>query len=57
MLDLRQGEPIVLAGAVRTPIGKFGGTLSPLTAVQLGVHAVQAALERSGVDPAAVREV
>jgi acetyl-CoA C-acetyltransferase len=40
-----------LAAAVRTPIGKFGGALSELTAVQLGTVACRAALERAGVAP------
>ncbi|MDX1389996.1 MAG: acetyl-CoA C-acyltransferase, partial [Acidobacteriota bacterium] len=40
---------VYIAGAVRTPIGKFGGSLSSLTAVDLGVAAAKAALERAGV--------
>ena len=36
----------VLAGAVRTPIGRFGGALAGVDAVELGAHAVRAALER-----------
>ena len=42
---------VFLAGAVRTPIGRFGGALASLTAVQLGTHAGRAALERAGVRP------
>lgn len=48
---------IVIAGAVRTPIGKFGGTLKTLSAADLGVAAARAALERSGVPTNAVGEV
>ena len=45
-------EPeIVLAGAVRTPIGRFGGSLAALSAVQLGIHAARAALERAPISP------
>jgi acetyl-CoA C-acetyltransferase len=44
-------ETIYLAGAVRTPIGKFGGGLAGTTAVELGAHAARAALERAGVQP------
>jgi acetyl-CoA C-acetyltransferase len=44
-------DVVYLAGAVRTPIGKFGGGLSGLTAVELGTHACRAALERAGVRP------
>jgi len=50
-------ETIYLLAAVRTPIGKFGGGLSSLTAVQLGIASAKATLERSSVDPAAVDEV
>lgn len=47
----------VIVGAARTPIGKFMGALSPLSAPELGGVAVQAAMERSGVDPQSVYEV
>jgi acetyl-CoA C-acetyltransferase len=42
---------------VRTPIGKFGGALASLSAADLGTAAAQAALERSGLDPARVDQV
>jgi len=48
---------IVIAGAVRTPIGKFGGALKTLSAADLGVAAARGALERSGVPTNAVGEV
>jgi acetyl-CoA C-acetyltransferase len=47
---------VVVAGAVRTPIGRFGGALSSLTAAQLGVAAASEALRRSGIAPAQVGE-
>jgi acetyl-CoA C-acetyltransferase len=47
----------VITSIARTPIGRFGGALTPLTAVQLGAAAVQAALERSGLAPDRVDEV
>jgi acetyl-CoA C-acetyltransferase len=47
----------VITGIARTPIGKYGGGLSPLRAVELGGHAIAAALERSGTDPGAIDEV
>jgi len=56
MFDFRQARPIVLAGAVRTPIGKFGGVLLPLSAVDLGVFAAIAAVERAGISPDDVDE-
>ncbi|HKG59989.1 MAG TPA: acetyl-CoA C-acetyltransferase [Pyrinomonadaceae bacterium] len=40
---------IYLAGAVRTPIGKFGGTLAPWTAADLGVAVAKESLRRAGV--------
>ncbi len=45
---------VVILGGARTPIGKFGGTLRPLTAVDLGGHAIRAALERTATPAAAV---
>jgi acetyl-CoA C-acetyltransferase len=48
---------VVIVGAARTPIGSFLGTLSSLTAPQLGAIAIKAALERAGVDPGQVEEV
>ena len=42
----------VLAGGARTPVGRFRGTLSDVPAVELGAHAVRAALERCpGLSP------
>ena len=40
---------VYLAGAVRTPIGKFGGTLTSWTAVDLGVAAAKEGLRRARV--------
>jgi len=51
------GEPIVLCAPVRTPIGKFGGALAPLTAADLGTAAARAALERGGCAPERVDQV
>lgn len=48
---------IVITHAKRTPIGKFGGALAPLSAVEMGTHAVKAVLEESGVDKSSVDEV
>src|ERR1700734_1754182 len=47
----------VILGSARTPIGKMGGSLSTLGATELGAVAIQAALERSGVEPAQVEHV
>lgn len=40
--------PVILGGA-RTPFGRFRGGLAPLSASDLGAHAIRAALERAGV--------
>jgi acetyl-CoA C-acetyltransferase len=48
--------PVICAGA-RTPIGRYGGALASRAAVELGGHAVAAALERAGVAPDAVEHV
>lgn len=50
-------KALYIAGAVRTPIGKFGGTLAHLNAPDLGTISAKASLERAGIAPAAVDEV
>ena len=50
-------KSIVIAGAARTPIGKFGGSMKSLQASDLGVAAVKGVLEKSGVPRDAVDEV
>jgi acetyl-CoA C-acetyltransferase len=47
---------VVVTGAVRTPIGRFGGALSGLTAAELGAAAGREALARAGVRPDQVQE-
>jgi acetyl-CoA C-acetyltransferase len=47
---------VFIISAVRTPIGKFGGSLMSLTAADMGVIAAKAALERAGVRPEQVGE-
>jgi acetyl-CoA C-acetyltransferase len=41
------GRDVFIVSAVRTPIGKFGGSLAEMTAADLGVHVVRAAVERA----------
>ncbi|MGA8766429.1 MAG: acetyl-CoA C-acetyltransferase [Candidatus Acidiferrales bacterium] len=48
-------KPIILS-AVRTPIGKFMGGLSPLTAPELGAKVVAEAVRRAGIEPGQVDE-
>ena len=50
-------KEVYIISAVRTAIGSFGGSLSSLTAVQLGSIAVKAAVERSKADPNLIQEV
>ena len=45
-----------LVSAVRTPIGKFGGSLASLSAADMGVVAAKAAIERAGIQPEQVEE-
>jgi acetyl-CoA C-acetyltransferase len=49
-------EAVILSGA-RTPIGKFLGALKSFSAVDLGVIAAQAAIERAAIAPASVNEI
>jgi len=50
-------KEIVLAGAVRTPIGKMGGTLANIPVAKLGAIAVREAISRAGIPAEAVDEV
>lgn len=48
---------IVIVSRARTPIGSFLGSLSPLSAPELGAAAIKAALEKIKLDPSTVSEV
>ena len=50
-------DPIVIVGMARTPMGGFQGSLSALTAPQLGGQAIAAAVERSGLPAETVEQV
>src|SRR5690606_28459948 len=50
-------QEVYIVAAVRTPIGSFGGSLSNVTAVELGAIAIRGALIMAGVDPKEVQEV
>ncbi|MBM3368608.1 MAG: acetyl-CoA C-acetyltransferase [Betaproteobacteria bacterium] len=50
-------EEIVIVGAARSAIGKFGGSLAGVPAAKLGAHVIRKALERAGVAPDQVSEV
>jgi acetyl-CoA C-acetyltransferase len=49
-------QEVVIVSAVRTPIGKFQGSLQSYTSPQLGALVVREAVKRAGVDPASVDE-
>lgn len=46
-----------IVAPLRTAVGKFGGSLAPLTAGQLGAVILGALIERTGIDPALVDDV
>ncbi|WP_374571793.1 acetyl-CoA C-acyltransferase [Phenylobacterium sp.] len=50
-------DPVVIASYARTPMGGFQGALSPVKATELGAAAVKAAVERAGLQPAAVEQI
>src|SRR6266566_3634835 len=49
-------DEVVIISGCRTPVGRFQGSLSDLSATQLGAIAVREAVKRSGVEPARVDE-
>ena len=53
----RNGEGIVVAGGVRTAIGKFAGAFKDTPSSDLGANAIRAAVERAGISPEVVDEV
>src|SRR5690606_9194782 len=48
---------VVIVSAVRTPIGSFLGSLSSLSATQLGSAAIKGAMDKINLDPSMVQEV
>ncbi|HXM52343.1 MAG TPA: thiolase family protein [Candidatus Binatus sp.] len=53
----QNGEGIVVAGGVRTAIGKFAGAFKDTPTSDLGANAIRAAVERAGISPDVVDEV
>ena len=49
-------QDVYILSAVRTPIGKFGGSLASMTAADMGVVAVKGAIERAGIRPEQIEE-
>ena len=50
-------EDIVIVSAVRTPVGKFGGSLAKIPATELGSIVVREAIARAGLQPDQIGEV
>lgn len=50
-------DPVVIASYARTPMGGFQGALAGVSATELGATAVKAAIERAGVDGAAIDRI
>jgi acetyl-CoA C-acetyltransferase len=48
---------VVITAAVRTAVGKFGGSIAKISASDLGAHVIKALLTRSGVQPQQISEV
>jgi acetyl-CoA C-acetyltransferase len=50
-------DDLIIAGAVRTPVGSLGGVFADVSAVRLAAVVVEESMKRAGVDPARVDEV
>ncbi|MDB5796783.1 MAG: acetyl-CoA C-acetyltransferase, partial [Paucimonas sp.] len=50
-------DDVVIVAALRTGVGKFGGSLAKIPASDLGAHVIKGLIERTGVDPARISEV
>ncbi len=50
-------DDVVICEPLRTPVGRFGGALSGLSAVDLGVTTLTAILERTGIDPGVIDDI
>jgi len=50
-------EDVVIVGAARTAIGRFGGSLRDIPAIDLGAATLRAAVDRSGLEPSDIDRV
>ena len=48
---------VVIVGAARTPIGKYGGSFRDIHPAELGAVAAKAAIARAGLQPADIQDV
>ncbi len=49
-------DPVVIAAVVRTPMGGFQGCFAPVSAAELGAHAIRAAVQRAGISGHHIQE-
>jgi acetyl-CoA C-acetyltransferase len=56
-VEMASDGDVVIIGAARTAIGRFGGTVSRLPAVELGGAGIRGAVDRAGIDPVDIDEV
>lgn len=49
-------EEVVIVAAMRTPIGKFGGSLAKIPAAELGAHVIKGLLAKTGINPEMINE-
>ena len=56
-MSVASGQKVAILSAVRTPIGRFGGSLKSVPATALGTHVARAAIARSGIEPSEIQEV
>ncbi|MES2536490.1 MAG: acetyl-CoA C-acetyltransferase [Pseudomonadota bacterium] len=49
-------EDVVIVAAMRTAVGKFGGSLAKISAADLGAHVIKGLLAKTGIDPATISE-
>jgi acetyl-CoA C-acetyltransferase len=50
-------KEVVIVSAVRTPMGSFGGSLSSVSATELGATAIRGAIDKAGIEVSAIDEV
>ena len=50
-------KEVVIVSAVRTPMGSFGGSLSSVSATELGATAIKGAIDKAGIEVSAIDEV
>jgi acetyl-CoA C-acetyltransferase len=50
-------DDVVIVGALRTAVGKFGGSLAKISAADLGAHVIKGLLAKTGINPESVSEV